>query len=118
MKCLFVGGDHDGEIIDVDSDRPYYLMPCRVSVGTAASPSAAIAKAQQRQSYARHEICDADNRRHVVFVGGGNQNAPILEILMGYARLATTKHAPQRPLSEDGGELTAQSVACPTDKEK
>lgn len=28
-----------------------------------------------------------------------------------------TKHAPQRPLSEDGGESTAQSVACPTDKE-
>lgn len=29
MKCLFVGGDHDGETIDVDPDRPHYMMPCQ-----------------------------------------------------------------------------------------
>lgn len=32
--------------------------------------------------------------------------------------LGGTEHAPQRPLSAGSGELTAQSVACPTDKEK
>lgn len=34
--------------------------------------------------------------------------------------LPPAKHAPQRPLSSDGGESTAKSVAvaCPTDKEK
>lgn len=95
MKCLFVGGDYDGEMLDVDPDSPYYLMPCKESASIPSDVLRKLTQVSHKQSYARHEFIDTDHTSHIVYVGGGNQTAPLLEVIKGYASLAAKpKHSP------------------------
>ena len=89
MKCLFVGGDYDGEMLDVDPDSPYYLMPCKEPAGIPSDTLRKLAQTSCKQSYARHKFMDANGALRIIYIGGGDQTAPLLEVIKGYASLAT-----------------------------
>lgn len=86
MKCLFVGGDHDGEMVDVDPYMPEVKLPSKLRMPFPTIRNATTTVPSSVQSYKREEFVDADGKGYVVYFGG-NPAQPIRMLIEGYANL-------------------------------
>lgn len=85
MKCLFIGGDFDGQRLVVDSSLQ------EIRLATLARPpkhrlvrAEEIAEVKVFQSYKRIDLIDSDGQSHVIYINGGDVNAPIRRLIDAY----------------------------------
>lgn len=95
MKCLFVGGDHDGEMIDVDPSRPGVMLESKLRMPFPTIANAKTTVAFSKQSYKREEFVDLDGKRYVAYFCGNPAQA-LRMLFEGYA-------AHRKKLSEQEG---------------
>ncbi len=82
MKTLFIGGDHDGEWIDIAEGCKAIRMPRKVEF--VACCSAPVTEAQlEHHLYERQMLADMLTR-HYVFVCVGSKGGVIQQLLAGY----------------------------------
>jgi hypothetical protein len=81
MKCLLIGGEHDGQWIDVSSEHDFIRIPCLsgfvADVQTAAEDNLKV------QEYVRQTLTDATGR-YVVFTCDMQPGHLIKRLLDGY----------------------------------
>lgn len=91
MKFLFVGGDYDGDMVEVTyhQKRPDVLLLSKIRLPTIplqATTEAISRKNYSMISYKREELIDSDGKTYVVYFGG-NPAQPIRMLVEGYASL-------------------------------
>lgn len=88
MKCLIVGGDHDGDWIDVDTRQSEIRLPVKLSIQEATKFTIMGTAPYMMQSYKREEFRDADGTVYFAYFGGDNINSPMRRLIDGYRALA------------------------------
>jgi len=84
--CLFVGGDYDGEVIDVDTSHEYFMMPSKIKVPFPTIGNSTTMHSYSSLSYKREVFADSDQEHAVYMIG--DVARPMRTLLNGYAKLA------------------------------
>jgi hypothetical protein len=94
MKCLFVGGDYDGEILDVDSKIPEIRLTNKPAVTSLPYPLDSRSAPWTVLSYRRERFVDKDEREYFVYLFG-NPAQPLRMLLNGYSARMTVSRRTQ-----------------------
>lgn len=85
MKYLFMGGDHDGEWVELSHPQEEIRLESKARCplpGNTFGETGAFSY----QSYRRVEVVDEDRKSYFVYIGGGNVNQPLKRMMEGYKR--------------------------------
>lgn len=86
MKALFIGHEYDGDVLDVDVNRPEIRLLSKTRIPFAPNANDSTV-AFSTISYKREELCDADGTRYFVYMCG-DVARPIKLLLDSYHRAA------------------------------
>jgi hypothetical protein len=87
MKCLFVGGSRDGEMIDIHADLiklGYIVLPKRASVFAMLGGELTEETSYETEQYVRHRLRDTDTTEHIIFMPLDSGHMPIAMLIKGY----------------------------------
>ena len=86
MRCLFVGGAVDGQMIDVAGAPPEYFIRVPEALPDDPGPHRGY-RQERKQSYKRQTFVEGESRARYAVYLHGNVAQPIRMLLEGYAAL-------------------------------